>query len=135
MSYRSIPEAITLLNNLSGVIELSLWVDHQAAAWQLINQVQVARVWVNGSATYEPGFDQLTRIQHVASSLPTLPDGKTNAGLYAAMDSLRAAQRSWAGQPAGQKRQLLTKLLKQLLEQDSFQSSQSIPNFISSKKS
>lgn len=41
LSYRTVPELVTLLGNLVGLNELSLWVDHQAAAWQVINQAQV----------------------------------------------------------------------------------------------
>jgi len=41
MSYRTVPELVTLLGNLASLNELSLWVDHQATAWQVINQTQV----------------------------------------------------------------------------------------------
>lgn len=124
MSYRTVPELVTLLGNLASLNELSLWVDHQATAWQVINQAQTSRIWVNGASIYEPGFDELTSIKLISSKLPTIPDGKTNVGIYSLLDGLRTAQRSWTSQPTDQKRQLILKVLKQLIAQNSSQHQQ-----------
>ena len=41
LSYRSVNELATILANISNLSELSLWVDHQGSAWQLIHQTKV----------------------------------------------------------------------------------------------
>jgi len=42
LSFRTTTELISLLGNLAGLSELSLWVEHQAVAWQVVSQIQVS---------------------------------------------------------------------------------------------
>jgi len=98
LSYRSVNELGSILNNISSLSELSLWVDHQGAAWQIIHQTQVQRVWVNGIGSYEPGFNQLIPIQQGVITNKKLQDGATNTELYPQLDTLRVAQRNWSAQ-------------------------------------
>jgi acyl-CoA reductase-like NAD-dependent aldehyde dehydrogenase len=112
MSFRTTPELLTLLGNLIQLTELSLWVEHQSTAWQVIDGIQIPRVWLNGIPAHLPGADQLVPVQDGA--VETLPagDDKTNSGVYSALDALRNAQRAWALQ--GNRSHALVKLLLQL---------------------
>jgi len=118
LSYRSVNELATILANISNLSELSLWVDHQGSAWQLIHQTKAQRIWVNGIGNYEPGFDQLIPIQQGCVNTKPFKDGQVNVALYAQIDKLRAAQRNWATQ--GKRNAILTQFLKQLLTHSSF---------------
>ena len=112
MSFRTTPELLTLLGNLIQLTELSLWVEHQSTAWQVIDGIQIARVWLNGIPAHLPGADQLVTVQEgVVETLPA-GDDKTNSGVYSALDALRNAQRAWALQ--GNRSHALVKLLLQL---------------------
>ena len=42
LSFRTTTELISLLGNLAGLSELSLWVEHQAVAWQVVSHIQVS---------------------------------------------------------------------------------------------
>ena len=82
----------------------------------------MSRIWINGFAQYEPGFDHLTVIQRIRPGLAKLKsDGKTNTALFSVLDGLRGTQKFWALQPADHRRLLLAKLLKQLMSLASFQ--------------
>lgn len=118
LSFRTTTELISLLGNLAGLSELSLWVEHQAVAWQVVSHIQVSRVWINGFGNYEPGFDQLVDMQNGQALPETVTDGKTNSSLHATVDGLRTVQKSWAVQ--SDKSLIMIKLLKQLLGQDPF---------------
>lgn len=118
-SYRSSAELLTLLGNFSGLSEISLWCEQQSVALHIVNQIQVPRIWVNGFASYEPGFDHLLPIKESKrEKFIFVEGGKANTSLYPILDGLRSAQRSWASQ--GNRNVLITKFLKQLLVQDSF---------------
>lgn len=112
LSYRSVSELGSILTNISSLSELSLWVDHQGAAWQIIHQIQVQRVWVNGIGSYEPGFNQLIPIQQGVAANNKFQDEAANAELYPQLDALRVAQRNWSAQ--GKKNLVLTQFLKLL---------------------
>jgi len=47
LSYRSLNELGSILTHISSLSDLSLWVDHQGAAWQIIHQIQVINLIVN----------------------------------------------------------------------------------------
>ena len=51
LSYRSVSELGSILTNISSLSELSLWVDHQGAAWQIIHQIQVPNLSTNSAHT------------------------------------------------------------------------------------
>jgi len=112
LSYRSLNELGSILTHISSLSDLSLWVDHQGAAWQIIHQIQVQRIWVNGIGSYEPGFNQLIPIQQGVITNKKFQDGATNAELYPQLDALRLAQRNWSAQ--GKKNLMLTQFLKLL---------------------
>ncbi|XP_057369530.1 betaine aldehyde dehydrogenase-like [Daphnia carinata] len=118
-SYRSAAELLTLLGNLSGISEISLWCEQQSVALHIVNQIQVPRIWVNGFSSYEPGFDHLLPIKESkCEKFIIVEGGKANTSLYPILDGLRSAQRSWAIQ--GNRNVFVIKFLKQLLVQDSF---------------
>ncbi|XP_046456793.1 uncharacterized protein LOC124203933 [Daphnia pulex] len=116
-SYRSAAELLNVLTNLTGMSEISLWCEQQSIAMHIINQFKVPRIWVNGFASYEPGFDHLLPVKDSKlNNVSSFGDGKPNATLLPILDSLRLTQRSWAGQ--GNRNVLVTKFLKQLLTQE-----------------
>nr|CAH0109071.1 unnamed protein product [Daphnia galeata] len=118
-SYRSAAELLNLLANLTGISEISLWCEQQSVALHIVNQIKIPRIWVNGFASYEPGFDHLLPVKESKlKNVATVEDGKPNTTLFPILDSLHSTQRSWAGQ--GNRSVLVTKFLKQLLTQESF---------------
>ena len=126
--FRTAPELNTLLTTLTSVTEISLWVDSQTAAWQVIENARVRRFWVNGNASHQPGSDELIAVEEgQIQSVPTSSGvDKTNTALFPQLDALRNAQRPWAVQ--GNKKLLLVKFLMQLMN-DSQLSAQKGINF------